>query len=101
MWYAIIGQDVDDSLDKRMSVRADHIKRLQDLQDEGRMLLAGPNPMIDSEDPGPAGFSGSIIVAEFDSLEAAQAWADADPYLAAGVYEEVTVKPFKKVFPTA
>ncbi|HEY5702023.1 MAG TPA: YciI family protein [Gammaproteobacteria bacterium] len=101
MWYAIIGQDVDDSLEKRMSVRADHIKRLQDLQDEGRMLLAGPNPMIDSEDPGPAGFSGSIIVAEFDSLEAAQAWADADPYLAAGVYEEVTVKPFKKVFPTA
>jgi uncharacterized protein YciI len=101
MWYAIIGQDVDDSLEKRMSVRADHIKRLQDLQDEGRMLLAGPNPMIDSEDPGPAGFSGSIIVAEFDSLEAAQAWADADPYLAAGVYEKVTVKPFKKVFPTA
>lgn len=101
MWYAIIGQDVDDSLEKRMSVRADHIKRLQDLQDEGRMLLAGPNPIIDSEDPGPAGFSGSIIVAEFDSLEAAQAWADADPYLAAGVYEEVTVKPFKKVFPTA
>lgn len=101
MWYAIIGQDVDDSLEKRMSVRADHIKRLQDLQDEGRMLLAGPNPMIDSEDPGPAGFSGSIIVAEFDSLEAAQAWADTDPYLAAGVYEEVTVKPFKKVFPTA
>lgn len=101
MWYAIIGRDVDDSLEKRMSVRTDHIKRLQDLQDEGRMLLAGPNPMIDSEDPGPAGFSGSIIVAEFDSLEAAQAWADADPYLAAGVYEEVTVKPFKKVFPTA
>lgn len=101
MWYAIIGQDVDDSLEKRMSVRADHIKRLQDLQDEGRMLLAGPNPMIDSEDPGPAGFSGSIIVAEFDSLEAAQAWADSDPYLAAGVYEKVTVKPFKKVFPTA
>ena len=101
MWYTIIGKDVDDSLEKRMSVRADHIKRLQDLQDEGRMLLAGPNPMIDSEDPGPAGFSGSIVVAEFDSLEAAQAWADADPYLAAGVYEEVTVKPFKKVFPTA
>ncbi|MEJ2094927.1 MAG: YciI family protein [Gammaproteobacteria bacterium] len=101
MWYAIIGRDVDDSLEKRMSVRTDHIKRLQDLQDEGRMLLAGPNPMIDSEDPGPAGFSGSIIVAEFDSLEAAQAWADADPYLAAGVYEKVTVKPFKKVFPTA
>ena len=101
MWYAIIGQDIENSLEKRMSVRADHIKRLQDLQDEGRMLLAGPNPMIDSEDPGPAGFSGSIIVAEFDSLEAAQAWADADPYLAAGVYEKVTVKPFKKVFPTA
>ncbi len=101
MWYAIISQDVDDSLEKRMSVRPDHIKRLQELQDEGRMLIAGPHPKIDSEDPGPAGFTGSLIVAEFDSLEDAQAWADDDPYIAAGVYEKVIVKPFKKVFPSA
>jgi len=93
MFYAIISQDIDDSLEKRMSVRADHIARLQALRDEGRML-----PTIDSEDPGPAGFTGSLIVAEFDSLEAAQTWADADPYIAAGVYEKVIVKPFKKVF---
>ena len=79
-------------------VRADHIARLQALQDEGRMLIAGPHPAIDSEDPGPAGFTGSLIVAEFDSLEAAQTWADEDPYIAAGVYEKVIVKPFKKVF---
>ena len=98
MFYAIISQDIEDSLEKRMSVRADHIARLQSLQDEGRMLIAGPHPAIDSEDPGPAGFTGSLIVAEFDSLEAAQTWADADPYIAAGVYEKVIVKPFKKVF---
>ncbi len=98
MFYAIISQDVDDSLEKRMSVRADHIARLQALQDEGSMLIAGPHPAIDSEDPGPAGFTGSLIVAEFGSLEAAQTWADADPYIAAGVYEKVIVKPFKKVF---
>ncbi len=98
MFYAVISQDVDDSLEKRMSVRADHIARLQALQDEGRMLIAGPYPAIDSEDPGPAGFTGSLIVAEFDSLEAAQTWADDDPYIAAGVYENVIVKPFKKVF---
>lgn len=98
MFYAVISQDVEDSLEKRMSVRADHIARLQTLQDEGRMLIAGPHPAIDSEDPGPAGFTGSLIVAEFDSLEAAQTWADADPYIAAGVYEKVIVKPFKKVF---
>jgi len=98
MFYAIISQDVDDSLEKRMSVRADHIARLQALQDEGSMLIAGPHPAIDSEDPGPAGFTGSLIVAEFDSLEAAQTWVDADPYIAAGVYEKVIVKPFKKVF---
>lgn len=101
MYYAIISQDVDNSLEKRMSVRADHIARLKALQEEGRMLLAGPHPAIDSEDPGPAGFTGSLIVAEFDSLESAQAWADADPYIKAGVYEKVTVKPFKKVFPAA
>ena len=84
-----------------MSVRADHIARLQALQDEGRLLIAGPHPNLDSEDPGPAGFSGSLIVAEFDSLDVAQSWADADPYIAAGVYEKVIVKPFKKVFPSA
>ncbi len=98
MFYAVISQDVEDSLEKRMSVRAEHIARLQGLQDEGRMLIAGPHPAIDSEDPGPTGFTGSLIVAEFDSLEAAQTWADADPYIAAGVYEKVIVKPFKKVF---
>jgi len=98
MYYAIISQDVEDSLEKRVSVRADHVARLQALQDEGRLLTAGPYPSIDSEDPGTAGFSGSLIVAEFDSLEVAQSWADADPYIAAGVYEKVTVKPYKKVF---
>ena len=101
MFYAIISEDVKDSLEKRMSVRSDHIARLQALQDEGLLLIAGPHPNIDSEDPGTAGFSGSLIVAEFESLEAAQAWADADPYIAAGVYEKVIVKPFKKVFPRA
>lgn len=101
MYYAIISQDVEDSLDKRLSARPDHVCRLQELQDEGRLLIAGPHPLIDSEDPGPAGFSGSLIVAEFDSLESAQSWADADPYIAAGVYENVVVKPFKKVFPSA
>ena len=98
MYYAVISQDVEDSLEKRMSVREDHVARLQALQNEGRLLIAGPHPAIDSEDPGPAGFTGSLIVAEFDSLEAAQAWADTDPYIAAGAYEKVTVKPFKKVF---
>jgi len=98
MFYAIISQDVEESLERRLSVRTDHIARLQALQDEGRMLIAGPHPAIDSEDPGPAGFTGSLIVAEFDSLKAAQEWADADPYITAGVYEKVIVKPFKKVF---
>lgn len=101
MFYAIISQDVPDSLEKRMSVRPAHVARLQALQDEGRMLLAGPHPKIDSDDPGPAGFTGSLIVAEFESLQAAQEWADADPYITAGVYEKVIVKPFKKVFPNA
>jgi len=101
MFYAIISQDVENSLDKRLSARPDHVCRLQELQDEGRLLIAGPHPHIDSEDPGPAGFSGSLIVAEFESLESAQAWADTDPYIAAGVYEKVVVKPFKKVFPSA
>ncbi len=98
IFYAVISQDIEESLEKRMSARADHIARLQALQEEGRMLIAGPHPAIDSEDPGPAGFTGSLIVAEFDSLEAAQEWADSDPYIAAGVYEKVIVKPFKKVF---
>lgn len=99
MLYAIIGRDRDGSLDERLRVRPDHLARLQALQAEGRLLLAGPFPAIDSADPGPAGFSGSLIVAEFASLEAAQAWADADPYVAAGVYTEVSVKPFRKVLP--
>ena len=99
MLYAIISQDVADSLERRLSARPAHLERLQALKDQGRLVLAGPHPAIDSEDPGPNGFSGSLVVAEFDSLEAAQAWADADPYIAAGVYQQVTVKPFKKVLP--
>ena len=99
MLYVINGEDVPDSLEKRKTVRPEHLKRIQALQDAGRLVLAGPYPAIDSQDPGPAGFSGSLIVAEFESLEAAQAWADADPYVGAGVYREVTVKPFKKVLP--
>lgn len=99
MLYAIIGEDRPGSLDQRLAARPAHLERLQALQAEGRMILAGPCPAIDSPDPGPAGFSGSIIVAEFASLEAAKAWADADPYVAAGVYEKVTIKPFKKVLP--
>lgn len=99
MLYMIVGEDVENSLDKRLSVRPDHLQRLQALQVEGRLLIAGPNPAVDSDDPGSAGFSGSLIVAEFSSLEEARAWADADPYIGAGVYENVTVKPFKKVFP--
>ena len=99
MFYFIMGEDHADSLPKRLESRPAHLERLQTLQDAGRLLLAGPCPAIDNEDPGPAGFTGSLIVAEFDSLEEAQDWADADPYLAAGVYKKVTVKPFKKVFP--
>lgn len=99
MFYVIIGEDRAGTLDKRLAVRSDHVARLQALQGEGRLLIAGPCPAIDSPDPGPAGFSGSVIVAEFASLDAAKAWADADPYVAAGVYEKVTVKPFKKVLP--
>ena len=100
MLYTINGEDVPNSLEKRMTVRPEHLKRIQALQDTGRLILAGPYPAIDSLDPGPAGFSGSLIVAEFESLEAAQAWANADPYVSAGVYRKVTVKPFKKVLPT-
>ncbi|AIX51284.1 MULTISPECIES: YciI family protein [Pantoea] len=98
MLYLIYAEDTADSLEKRNSVRPAHLARLQLLQDEGRLIVAGPLPVVDSNDPGPAGFSGSAIVAEFDSLEAAQSWAQDDPYIAAGVYEKVTVKPFKRVF---
>ena len=99
MLYAIIAEDCAGSLEQRLAARPAHLERLQALQADGRLILAGPCPVIDSPDPGPAGFSGSLIVAEFASLAAAQAWADADPYIAAGVYEKVTVKPFKKVLP--
>ncbi|MDO8810717.1 MAG: YciI family protein [Gallionella sp.] len=99
MLYAIIGQDVPDSLDKRLAARPAHLVRLQALQNEGRLLLAGPFPAVDATDPGATGFTGSLIVAEFASLKAAREWADADPYVAAGVYRETTVRPFKKVFP--
>lgn len=99
MLYAIHGEDVLNSLEKRMMARPAHLERLQTLQNEGRLILAGPYPSIDSADPGPAGFSGSLIVAEFASLEAAQSWAEADPYVTAGVYSKITVRPFKKVFP--
>lgn len=99
MLYAIISQDVENSLDKRLSVRPEHIERLHSLKEQGRLILAGPHPAIDNNEPGPAGFTGSLIVAEFESLEEAQVWADNDPYIKAGVYESVTVKPFKKVLP--
>lgn len=99
MFYAIISQDVTNSLNKRKSAREAHLERLQQLKDEGRLLLAGPHPAIDSDNPGDAGFTGSLIVAEFESLQTAQAWADADPYIAAGVYQQIIVKPFKKVLP--
>lgn len=99
MLYAIISQDVDNSLDKRLSVRPAHVERLQALKEQGRLIIAGPHPAIDNEDPGPAGFTGSLIIAEFESLEAAQNWANDDPYIKAGVYDTVIVKPFKKVLP--
>jgi len=99
MLYAIISEDVTDSLEKRLSVRPAHVARLTQLQEQGRLILAGPHPAIDNENPGSAGFTGSLIVAEFESLQAAQQWANADPYINAGVYERVTVKPFKKVLP--
>jgi uncharacterized protein len=99
MWYVINATDNEGSLERRLSVRTRHLARLQELQNQGRLLLAGPCPAVDSNDPGPAGFSGSLIVAEFDSLEDAQSWADADPYVEAGVYAGVSVKPFRKVLP--
>lgn len=99
MLYAIVGEDVPASLDRRLAARPDHLARLEALRDAGRLVLAGPFPAIDAADPGAAGFTGSLIVAEFDSLEAAQAWAQADPYVMAGVYARVDVKPFRKVLP--
>jgi len=99
MFYAIISQDVENSLSARLATRPAHLERLEVLQSEGRVLLAGPHPAVDNDDPGEAGFTGSLIVAEFGSLEEAKNWADADPYVTAGVYAQVTVKPFKKVLP--
>jgi uncharacterized protein len=100
MYYAIVGSDAPDSLAQRLAARPAHVARLETLQTQGRLLLAGPFPAIDALDPGPAGFTGSLIVAEFASLTEAQAWADSDPYVAAGVYAHVSVKPFKRVFPS-
>jgi uncharacterized protein YciI len=99
MLYAIMCQDQPDSADKRATVRDQHIARLKQLAEQGRLVLAGPFPQADCQQPGPTGYSGSLIVAEFDSLALAQAWADADPYVSAGVYQQVTVKPFKQVLP--
>lgn len=99
MLYAIISEDVNNSLERRLAARPDHLARLEKLRDEGRLVLAGPHPAVDADNPGEAGFTGSLVVAEFDSLHEAQAWADADPYMIAGVYARVSVKPFKKVLP--
>ena len=99
MLYVIVGEDVPASLEKRLAARPQHLHRLTELQEQGRLILCGPMPAIDSIDPGPAGFTGSLIVAEFSSLQSAQAWADADPYVTSGVYAKVSVKPFKKVLP--
>ena len=99
MWYAIEGHDGAGVLERRLAARQQHLARLVELRDQGRLLVAGPCPAIDAEDPGPAGFSGSIVIAEFESLEAARAWADADPYVADGVYERVDVRPFRRVLP--
>ena len=99
MYYAIICTDISNSLERRLSVRPQHLERLQQLKDEGRLLLAGPHPAIDSDDPGPSGFTGSLVVAEFPSLDEAERWAATDPYMEADVYDSVTVKPFKRVLP--
>ena len=99
MWYAIISEDIDNSLEKRGAARPAHLERLNNLKEAGRLLIAGPHPAIDNNEPGEAGFTGSLVVAEFESLADAQTWANADPYAAAGVYAAVTVKPFKKVLP--
>jgi uncharacterized protein YciI len=99
MWFMILGRDADDALPRRLAARADHLARLNLLRDAGRLLLAGPLPAIEAEDPGPAGFVGSLIVAEFASLADARAWADADPYVAAQVYRDVEIRPFRHVLP--
>lgn len=99
MWYAVISEDVDNSAEKRAGVRDRHLERLAALRDEGRLLLAGPHPAIDADDPGAAGFTGSLVIAEFPSLAEAQQWAENDPYVAAGVYRSTVVKPFKRVLP--
>ena len=99
MWYVIHAIDRADSLQKRQAARPDHVARLKNLNKEGRLLVAGPLPAIDAEDPGPAGFQGSVIIARFPDMESARSWADEDPYLAAGVYEKVAVYPFKRVLP--
>ena len=99
MWYAIFSEDVENSLQNRLNTRAAHVARLKTLVDEGRLLVAGPHPAIDADDPGEAGFTGSLLIVDFPSLEEAQAWAGEDPYMEAGVYHKVTVKPFRKVLP--
>lgn len=99
MFYVVIAEDKPNSLEKRLEARPAHLERIKQLNSEGRLLLAGPHPSIDAEDPGEAGFSGSLIVAEFNSLDDAKHWADADPFVSAGVYEKITVKPFRKVLP--
>jgi uncharacterized protein YciI len=99
MWYAIMSEDIEGTLEKRLAARPDHVARFKPLIDGGRLLIAGPHPAVDAPDPGPAGFTGSLVIAEFDSLDDARAWADEDPYIAAGVYGNVTVKPFNRVLP--
>ena len=99
MWYAIIAEDAPNSSEKRLEARPNHLARLTTLQNEGRLLLAGPFPAIDAQDPGQAGFSGSLIIAEFHDIDAAKQWADEDPYVSAGVYQHVIVKPFRKTLP--
>lgn len=99
MWYAVITEDFEGTLGPRMTARPDHVARLRALSDEGRLLVAGPHPAVDSSDPGPAGFTGSLLIVDFPSLEEARAWADDDPYVAAGVIRNVTVKPFNRALP--
>jgi|TARA_B110000908_G_C10264147_1_gene462019 uncharacterized protein YciI len=99
MWYSVSSEDLPNSLEKRLAARPEHIARLEELKNQGRLLTAGPHPAIDSETPGESGFTGSLIIAEFDSLQSALLWANDDPYAKQGVYAQVTVKPFKKVFP--
>lgn len=99
MYYAILSEDAPGTLEQRLAARPAHLERLRALQADGRLLVAGPHPAIDAEDPGPAGFTGSLVIAEFPSLEEARSWADADPYIEAGVYARVTVKPFRKALP--